>query len=39
MKWMRKHARELRSKYPDMYVAVYEGRVIDKDLKKAYGKA
>jgi hypothetical protein len=41
MKWMREHARELRSKYPDMYVAVYEDGVVaaDKDLKKVYEKA
>jgi len=41
IKWLREHAQELQNKYPDMYVAVYNGKVVaaDKDLKKVYEKA
>lgn len=41
MKWIRENARELQSSYPDMYIAVYDGKVVaaDKDLKKVYEKA
>lgn len=41
MRWMREHAGELQSSYPDMYVAVHDGKVVaaDKDLKKVYDKA
>lgn len=41
IRWLREHAQELQDKYPDMYVAVYDGGVIaaDKDLKKVYDKA
>lgn len=41
VKWMREHSLELQERYPDMYIAVYEGRVVaaDKDLKKVYDKA
>jgi hypothetical protein len=41
MKWIREHAKELQTKYPDTYIAVHKGKVIaaDKDLKKVYEKA
>ena len=41
IKWLRRHSQELQEKYPDMYVAVCDGKVIvsDKDLKKVYDKA
>lgn len=41
IRWLRKHSQELQDKYPDMYVAVYSGKVIaaDKDLRKVYEKA
>lgn len=41
VKWMREHSFELQERYPDMYIAVYKGRVVaaDKDLKKVYDKA
>ncbi|MEM2212481.1 MAG: DUF5678 domain-containing protein [Candidatus Bathyarchaeia archaeon] len=38
MRWIRENARELQSNYPDMYIAVYNGKVVaaDKDLKRVY---
>lgn len=41
VKWLREHSLELQEKYPDMYIAVFNGKVIaaDKDLKKVYDKA
>jgi len=40
MKWIRGHASDLQNKYPDMYVAIYKGKVIaaNKDLNKVYEK-
>lgn len=41
IKWLREHSQELQEKYPDMYVAIYDGKVIaaDKDFGKVYEKA
>jgi len=41
VKWLREHSLELQERYPGMYIAVFEGRVIaaDKDLKNVYDKA
>lgn len=41
IKWLREHTQELQEKYPDMYVAVYQGKVIaaDKEFGKVYEKA
>lgn len=40
VKWIRDHHFELQQKYPDMYVAIYDGRVIaaDKEFGKVYEK-
>lgn len=41
IRWIRQHTNELQQKYPDMYVAVYKGKVIaaDKDMRKVYEAA
>lgn len=41
LKWINEHIRELQEKYPDMYIAVYRGKIIaaDKDLKKVCERA
>jgi uncharacterized protein YlzI (FlbEa/FlbD family) len=41
IRWLREHYQELQEKYPDMYVAIYEGKVIaaDRDFGKVYEKA
>lgn len=40
VKWIRDHHSELQKKYPDMYVAIYEGEVVaaDKEFGKVYEK-
>jgi len=41
IKWLRAHSQELQDRYPNMYVAVYKGRIIaaDKNFGKVYEKA
>jgi len=36
IRWLREHAQELQDKYPDMYIAVYRGKVVAAD--KEFGK-
>lgn len=36
VKWIREHAQELQVKYPNMYIAVYKGKVIASD--REFGK-
>jgi len=40
IRWLREHSQELQEKYPDMYVAVYKGKVIavDKEFGRVYKK-
>jgi len=30
-RWLREHAQELQGKYPNMYIAVYKGKVVAAD--------
>jgi hypothetical protein len=40
IKWIREHSQKLQEKYPDMYVAVYKGKVVaaDKEFRKVCEK-
>lgn len=40
IKWIREHSQKLQEKYPNMYVAVYNGNVVaaDKEFRKVCEK-
>jgi len=40
IRWIREHSQKLQEKYPDMYVAVYNGKVVaaDKEIRKVCEK-
>lgn len=41
IKWIREHSQKLQEKYPDMYVAIYNGKVVaaNKEFRKVCEKA